>query len=73
MSIGEQPSEAADEPLQSRRAQHIKVKNRRKTYLDKNPDYFNPSLELAGTPGIRGMAHDSANKFELQILFCTTG
>ncbi|KAI9783297.1 MAG: hypothetical protein M1816_001429 [Peltula sp. TS41687] len=33
---------------ESQRAQRIKVKNRRKTYLDQNPDYFSATLELAG-------------------------
>jgi hypothetical protein len=28
----------------------IRIKNRRKTYLDKHPEYFGPQLELAGVP-----------------------
>jgi hypothetical protein len=28
----------------------VRVKNRRKTYLDKHPEYFGPQLELAGVP-----------------------
>ena len=28
--------------------QRIRIKNRRKRYLDTHPDYFSPSLELAG-------------------------
>lgn len=30
--------------------QRIRIKNRRKRYLDTHPDYFSPSLELAGLP-----------------------
>jgi hypothetical protein len=30
------------------RAARIRVKNRRKMYLDRHPEYFSPSLELAG-------------------------
>lgn len=41
------------EVWERQRAQRIKVKNRRKTYLDQNPDYFSASLELAG-PRHRG-------------------
>src|SRR6201994_2017952 len=29
------------------RSHRVRVKNRRKRYLDHNPSYFNPSLELA--------------------------
>lgn len=29
-------------------SQHIRIRNRRKRYLDANPEYFGPSLELAG-------------------------
>src|ERR1700760_3686559 len=29
------------------RSHRVRVKNRRKRYLDQNPDYFNSSLELA--------------------------
>jgi len=32
--------------------QHIRVKNRRKRYLDLHPEYFGPSLELAGRTNI---------------------
>lgn len=33
----------------SERTQRIRIKNRRKVYLDRNPDYFkSPELELAG-------------------------
>jgi hypothetical protein len=28
----------------------VRVKNRRKTYLDAHPEYFGPQLELAGLP-----------------------
>jgi len=31
------------------RRQRILIKNRRKRYLDTHPEYFGPSLELAGT------------------------
>lgn len=42
--------EANDEPedKQTNRPSSTRVKNRRKAYLDRNPDYFGPSLELAG-------------------------
>ena len=30
--------------------EHIRIKNRRKTYVDKHPEYFGPQLELAGVP-----------------------
>lgn len=30
--------------------ERVRVKNRRKTYLDKHPEYFGPQLELAGVP-----------------------
>lgn len=29
--------------------ERIKIKNRRKRYLDLHPEYFGPDLELAGT------------------------
>jgi hypothetical protein len=38
------PSEAADVPAR------VRIKNRRKTYLDRHPEYFGPQLELAGVP-----------------------
>ena len=30
--------------------EQVRIRNRRKTYLDKNPTYYSPSLELAGSP-----------------------
>ncbi|KAI9802573.1 MAG: hypothetical protein M1833_001645 [Piccolia ochrophora] len=36
-----------DKDDQHRRAQRIRVKNRRKMYLDRHPDYFSSALELA--------------------------
>ena len=36
-------------------AEQVRIKNRRKTYLDKNPAYYSPSLELAGSPGTDGL------------------
>lgn len=30
---------------------HIRVKNRRKKYLELHPEYFGPQLELAGRVG----------------------
>jgi len=30
------------------RSQSIRIRNRRKRYLDANPEYFGPELELAG-------------------------
>ncbi|KAJ9637579.1 hypothetical protein H2204_004728 [Knufia peltigerae] len=39
---------AKSAPNQSAVPDHIRVKNRRKRYLDTHPDYFGPQLELAG-------------------------
>ena len=32
----------------------VRIKNRRKKYLDTHPDYFGPQLELAGAAASRG-------------------
>lgn len=48
--IQARPEKPEDRSEEEQRNQHIRVKNRRKTYLDKNPDYFSASLELAGPP-----------------------
>lgn len=37
-------------PATASRPSSLKVRNRRKRYLDANEDYFGPSLELAGLP-----------------------
>ena len=57
--------------------QRIRIKNRRKRYLDHHPDYFGPSLELAGLPTSRqdfewrtGPQTDQTDA-GLQILFST--
>ncbi|KAJ9612137.1 hypothetical protein H2200_003734 [Cladophialophora chaetospira] len=34
-------------PPETQVPDHIRIKNRRKTYLDKHPEYFGPQLELA--------------------------
>jgi len=45
--IEEQPVEGQEDT--STRAERIRVKNRRKLYLDRHPSYFtSPDLELAG-------------------------
>lgn len=41
-------SSEGDEETENNRPTTTRVKNRRKAYLDRNPDYFGPSLELAG-------------------------
>jgi hypothetical protein len=44
-NIVEDKREERDE----QRAEHIRIKNRRKLYLDQHPSYFkSPDLELAG-------------------------
>ena len=40
-------SPSSQQQEESERTKHIRIKNRRKRYLDTHPDYFNPSLELA--------------------------
>ena len=41
---------SAPNPKAPERLQRIRIKNRRKRYLDTHPEYFSPSLELAGLP-----------------------
>ncbi|KAK5014982.1 hypothetical protein LTR60_003093, partial [Cryomyces antarcticus] len=40
-------SASASASASAERLQRIRVKNRRKRYLDLHPEYFGPSLELA--------------------------
>jgi hypothetical protein len=49
--IQEVPSSPPDASSSEERTQRIRIKNRRKLYLDRHPSYFtSPDLELAGTP-----------------------
>jgi hypothetical protein len=48
MEVKQDSTEAAN------RAERIRVKNRRKMYLDRHPEYFtSPDLELSGASNLR--------------------
>jgi hypothetical protein len=74
ISNGPSPRIVSDEE-DARRAR-IRVKNRRKTYLDKHPEYFSSELELAGTyPTLRDpheIRRITANQSLRQIPSSTT-
>ena len=38
------------DPSEGQLPDRIRIKNRRKKYLDMHPEYFGPQLELAGLP-----------------------
>jgi len=50
LAIAEFKSVSAPLPKTPEMLQRIRIKNRRKRYLDTHPGYFSPSLELAGLP-----------------------
>lgn len=47
-------SEPTNRPLQpANPPATVRIKNRRNRYLDTHPEYFSPTLELAGLPRFR--------------------
>jgi hypothetical protein len=75
LPIGEiQAMSRNDEAAKTNAPDAIHTKNRRKTYLDKHPEYFGPQLELAGVP--QPLAHKKGRSVQLtslsQIHYSTT-
>jgi hypothetical protein len=68
-----QPTPQEDLSTSSERTHQVRIKNRRKLYLDSHPSYFaSPDLELAGIPHVPSYLTLKTKNNEFQILYFTT-